>query len=128
MGEQVDHAVGLEFLSATEAKAEHIPTLEEVLNVMEKMTDSKVLVTHYVTDAVGVFLLNATIPKMGSNPGERTAFEYMRASKKGEHPEGSSTETAIHIVYYEGDSPESEIPVGGTDLASYIDGAWVIAK
>lgn len=44
-------------------------------------------------------------------------YSYIR---KGKYPEGSGTETAIHVTFFD----ENEIPVAGSSIAKLIDGQW----
>ena len=63
-----------------------------------------------LSDELGLYLLEVKIE--GEKPGETTQYEYMR---KGRFPnQNQSSETAIHVVYYEG-----EMPVGGDKVAVY---------
>jgi 3-mercaptopyruvate sulfurtransferase SseA len=108
-----------------ERKLEHIPILEEVRSVFMELVNKREYEEarriEYKEvckkeDQEGLYLLEARVP--GDLPGEETEYSYMR---KGHYPEGETSATEIHIVYYVYD-----FPVGGTEAARYIEGRWEI--
>lgn len=96
---------------------ERIPTKEEILEIIKRFKENTELVRE-LSDEKGLFLLETKIE--GNKPAEVTQYEYMR---QGRFPGyGQSSETAIHVVYYEG-----EIPTNGHKVAVYNpeSGEWV---
>jgi hypothetical protein len=88
---------------------ERILNKEEVLEAISRFVENATLVRE-LSDEHGLYLLEVKIP--GENPGETTQYEYMRKGRFPNHNEAS--ETAIHVVYYDGD-----MPVGGDKVAVY---------
>ncbi len=99
---------------------ETILNKEEVLSVISRFAENAEFVRE-LSDEQGLYLLEVKVP--GEKPGEITQYEYMR---KGIFPnQNQSSETAIHKVYYENDTP-----VGGEKVAFYSleTGAWEDVK
>jgi hypothetical protein len=64
----------------------------------------------------GLYLLEVVVP--GEKEGETTQYEYNR---KGTYKECQSSETEIHVVYY-----ENGTPVGGISAAKFVGVKWEI--
>jgi len=88
---------------------EHIPTKEEILNVIGRHAESYI-VGRELSDEKGLYLFEVKIE--GGKAGETTEYQYMRKGTFPNHNE--SLETTIHVIYF-----ENGIPAGGHDIANY---------
>lgn len=88
---------------------ERIPTKGEVMEVISRFAENAVLVRE-LSDEKGLYLLEVKVENKEST--ESTLYRYAR---RGEYPDhNDSSETIIHVAYYEG-----EVAVGGHDVAVY---------
>lgn len=95
-------------------KKERTHTPEEIILLIQQMIGEKdYKETRRKMDDKGVYLLELTTTENSEN----TEYTYMRA---GKYPEGQALNTVINIVFYDSDG----IPVGGHNLADFIDGKW----
>jgi hypothetical protein len=100
---------------------EHIPSEEEILSLFEKLVEGKEYeITRKKEDEKGIYLFEIKLEET-DNDGTTTEYSYART---GEYPQNRSTETAIHIAYFDSDG----IPVGGHSVAKLVDGAWIETK
>ena len=99
-----------------EIKKEHIPTSEEVLSVISKLTKKERIPDkgRELEDEDGLYLLEIIVP--GNLPGEENEYAYM---KKGVHPQGRTSQTCIYVTYC-----QDGIPISGDEVARLIDGKW----
>ena len=95
-----------------EAGPEQIPTREEVVGVIERFAENSIFVRE-LSDEQGLYLLEVEVG--GDKPGETIGYEYIRQGQFSNNV--GSTETVIHIVYY-----EDGVPVGGHNIANYNSG------
>lgn len=96
----------------SEAKAEHIPTYEEVIEIIRQLAGSEYKETQKIEDENGLCRLDIETP--GELADEKTEYNYLRK-------EGSYTD--ISVAYYVDD-----IPTGGKLVARFVDGEWVIKQ
>ncbi len=98
---------------------EQIPTREQVLKEIARHAEGAAFVRE-LSDEQGLYLLEVKIE--GEKPGEIIQYEYMRKGRF--QGVGQSSETAIHVVYYEND-----VPTNGQKIAIYNaeSGEWVNA-
>lgn len=99
-----------------EVKSERVPTYEEIHSILKKLIKGEYKEVRGLEDEQGTCMLEVVVP--GERDGEKTQYEYNR---KGEHKEYQSSETEIHIVYY-----EDGIPVDRELVAKFVDGKWEI--
>ncbi len=99
-----------------ETEREHIPNAEEVRAVFKELTTKECAEVRKLEDEQGLYLLEATVP--GDLAGEVIEYGYMR---KGHYKEGESSETEIHVTYY-----QDGMPVSGTSAARYVNGKWLV--
>ena len=105
--EQEDSGVARE-----EKGPETIPTMEGVRSVFEQLVeDGDYEDIRAMEDGNGLYLWDIKV-------GEGTEYTYMR---KGTYEQGSASATKIYVTFFDGD-----MPVGGHDVAEYIDGEWKV--
>ena len=100
---------------------ERIPTKEEILDIINELTEGKEFLTlREKSDESGLYLLEVQIDE--DIPDDTTRYEYRR---KGIFPEGKTSETVINIERYEGD-----MCVAGHNIADYdpTTGEWKFSK
>ncbi len=95
---------------------ERILTKEDVMEVIARHAENAILVRE-LSDEQGLYLLEVKVE--GKESDEIIQYQYMRKGRFPNHNEAS--ETAIHAVYYQG-----ETPVGGDKIAVYKSemGGW----
>lgn len=106
-----------------ETKTEHVPTLEEVHSVLKELVEKAYQEVRRCEDEQGLYLLEIVVP--GDLDGESIEYSYMR---KGQHKEGKSVDSEIHVTYY-----RNGVPVSGGSVAKvnilptkmrYVNGSW----
>ncbi len=101
-----------------ESKKEAIPSEEEILSILENLTEGKEFVElRKKEDKEGIYLWEIKLKETDSEGGT-TEYTYGRA---GHYPENKSSETAVHIAFFDKDG----FPVGGHSVAKYRDGEWI---
>lgn len=94
---------------------EKIHNEREVLNLFEEIIgNGEYEILRSLEDEQGLYMLEV---QTTDESNDIVLYQYVRA---GKHPEGSSAETAIDVVYYSGD-----MPVGGRAIKKFKDGEWV---
>lgn len=98
--------------------AEKIPSQEEVLGVFKEFIGEAVFSDRRKqSDEKGLYLWEINVP---TEDGGHTEYMYMR---KGKHAVGgSSSETVIHVLFFDAD--DENIPISGYDVAKLVDGEW----
>ena len=91
----------------------HITTAEEIKSIFEQLIDGKYETERRLDDEHGIYLWEVTVPEEDGH----TEYGYMR---KGRYAEGEASATAVHVVFYN----KEGIPVGGHDVAEYVNGEW----
>lgn len=99
-----------------EVQKEHVPTLEEVVAVIEEMVGEKEYrEDRKLEDEKGVYLLELVI---NEEDGTKTEYSYRR---KGKNSAGDALSCVINVTYYDTDG----MPVGGRSVADFIEGKWI---
>lgn len=93
---------------------ERVPSREEIDSILRELGLGKYTEVRSREDEKGFYLLEVTV--LGEKPGEVTEYAFRR---KGNYSEFKTAGTDIQVTYY-----EDEIPVGGTTVASWVDGSW----
>lgn len=102
-----------------EMKGEHVPTQEEVGQMLDEIIGKPFTQRRVQEDEQGLYLWEVEIP--GENPGETIEYSYRRGTLgKGS---GGKVST-INVTYFDADG----IPEGGRQVADCIDGKWIIIK
>ncbi|MFA6000459.1 MAG: hypothetical protein WC783_05835, partial [Candidatus Paceibacterota bacterium] len=103
---------------SVEQKVEHIPTPEEIREIIRQMAKGEYSETRRCIDDKGnLYRLDAIV--VGVNKGEFLELYYIR---KGVHPNGDqSAETEIHSIHTKDGSYVSAGP-----QASLVNGNWVL--
>lgn len=100
-----------------ENEPERIPTPEEVRSIFERLIGrEKYETVRTLEDEKGLYLWEVTVPE---KYGGYKEYGYMR---KGRHAEGQISDAAIHVAFFNKDG----VPVGGTSVAKYVEGEWVL--
>jgi hypothetical protein len=106
-----------------EEMSEHIPTSEEVFFLFEKLVketgENKYEDVRKLEDERGLYLWEIKITQKDGS----VEYSYIR---KGNYKErglagGSSSETAIHVTYFDNDG----IPISGHSVSKLIDDKWI---
>ncbi len=101
--------------SGYEGSREYIPSPEEVVSIVKEIIGEKEYKeTRRREDEKGLYLLELTTTE---EDGTTSEYTYMRA---GKYKEGSALNSVINVVFYDADS----FPVGGHNVADFIDGQW----
>ena len=101
-------------------KFEHVPTLEEVQSLFEKIVGKeKYEDVRKFEDEEGLYLWEVKITKEDGS----VEYSYIR---KGDYKSkglagGSASETAIHITYFDNDGK----PISGRSLLKLINDQWI---
>lgn len=96
---------------------EQFPSEEEIVAQFEKLTGGKEYeVVRTRSDEHGVYLFEIKV----SEPNEDGGTSEYSYGRVGHFPENKSSETAIHIAYYDSDG----IPEGGHAVLKYREGEW----
>ena len=105
-----------EQMNSSEIGPEHIPTMEEVRSVFERLLKGAEFEQIRTREDVnGLYLWDI---KIAEEDGY-TEYSYM---KKGRYPEGQASRTAIHATFFDADG----MPTGGHPVAHFENGAWKI--
>lgn len=100
-----------------EEASESIPTHEEVIAVVEELLEGLAYKeVRMLEDEQGVYLLDCRV----EGEDGYTEYLYLREGRYPDHEEAS--ETAIHATYFD----VEDNPVGGTSVAKYRKGEWVL--
>ena len=95
---------------------ERIPTKEEILEIIGRHSENYI-VERELSDEQGIYLLEVSVqdPKTGN----RTEYCYVRKGRYAGNCEASETE--IHAIFYDGDTPKS-----GVKISTFIteSGQW----
>jgi len=102
-----------EKIQSIENQAEKIPNEREVLNVFEDIIEGEFDIVRMLEDDEGLYMLDV---KTLDQDGDMVQYIYTRA---GSYKEGSSLETKIDVVFYNG-----EFPCGGHSVKKYTGGVW----
>lgn len=95
-------------------KMEHLPSYEEVTSIIkEKIGEREFEEIKRVEDEEGLEELVLSV----ESDGGKDEYYYSRASG------GKHISPVIHVVFYDGD-----MPVGGHNIADFIDGKWLKTK
>lgn len=100
---------------------EHIPNLEEVCSLFEKILgELKFETRRKLEDEQGLYLWEI---KITQEDGGSVEYSYIR---KGDYKArglagGSASETAVHVTYFN----EDEIPISGQSVLKLIDDKWI---
>jgi len=103
-----------EKIQTNENFEERILTAKEVLDQFNEIITEDYQIYRSLENKDGLYLLEVGIKDAED---ELILYTYIRA---GSYPEGSSTETAIEVVFFLGD-----MPVGGNSIKKYKKGVWV---
>jgi hypothetical protein len=96
---------------------EHIPSVEEVRGVFDRVLDGKSYTDVKIKDdEKGLYLWDIRVEGEG---GKYDEYMYMRG---GTYPDGRAKNTTIHVAYYDSDG----MPEGGTSVAKYVEGRWIV--
>ena len=97
-----------------ENQAEHNPNEREVLNIFEGIIGTDYEVLRSLDDEQGLYMLEVRVK---GDDGDWIQYNYIKA---GKYPEGSSSETVIDVIFFDGD-----MPAGGHPISKYVNGEWV---
>ncbi|USN88552.1 MAG: hypothetical protein H6780_03640 [Candidatus Nomurabacteria bacterium] len=103
-----------ENIPTNEGNVEKFPNEREILNLFEEIIGGDFEISRQLEDEGGLYILEV---RTKDEIGDVVQYNYIRA---GKYPEGSSSETVIDVIYYDGD-----IPVGGHPVKKYKEGVWV---
>jgi hypothetical protein len=106
----------IDFRNFEEQDRDYTPTPEEVHGVFRELIKGGYKIERMGGDDRGLYMLEVVV--QGEAPGETIEYAYMR---QGRYPEGSITDTEIHVTYY-----EDGVPVSGTSAARLVNGKWKI--
>lgn len=98
---------------------EHIPTLEEVISVFEKLRGKEYEVSCCLKDKEDLPYYMEVIAS--ENLPKRNA-DYIYYRKGAYEGAGQSSETEIDRMYYN----EEDVPYNGEVVARYVEGEWEI--
>lgn len=108
-----------EKIPSFETKVELIPSEEEITSVFEALVEGKEYETRRKrNDEKGVYLWEIEL-KDEAEDGGTVEYSYSRA---GVYPENKSTETVVHVTYFDADG----VPQGGHSVALYKNGKWTM--
>lgn len=96
------------------SSVEKIHNEREILNLLESIIQGEYEILRSLEDEDGLYILEV---KTTDESGDTVMYSYIRA---GKYPEGSSTETVIDVIFYDGD-----MQVGGHPITKYKEGKWV---
>lgn len=105
-----------ENVNSFENAKERIATVEEVKSVLQELTGGEAQLIKQREDDQGLYWYEAVAP--GEREGAVSEYRYIR---QGTYPEGESSASEIHVVYYEDD-----FPVSGATVAKFQSGRWTI--
>ncbi len=98
-----------------EGNREYIPSPEEVVSIIKEIIGEKEYKeARRKEDEKGLYLLELVITE---EDGTTTEYTYMRA---GKYKEGQALNSVINVVFYDMDS----FPIGGHNVADFIEGQW----
>ena len=100
-----------------ETKKEIGPRRESIRAGFNEMIEGEYTVVRELEDKEGLYLWEVTIPD-GDGIAEYTFI------RKGEHPGIKARMSVINVVRYD----ETGMPMSGSLIADYINGAWKISK
>lgn len=105
-------------LNNFEGGQESIPTPEQVREIFDRLIgEGKYEDRRKLEDEQGLYLWEAVVLEKDED-GCTSEYSYIRAGRYSEG--GQSSETAIHITYFD----EEGIPIGGESVAKYKNGEW----